>query len=133
MPNRVVSGMLRQAVPLLCALFVALTVGLLVAAPQARAASCDVVDAAAGYISSERYTYHGYAAGCTQGVTYDWSLTVETKHGDFVRRHTGTRYSAPSGWSTSDYTYSGTGAYCVTFRVRNAATGHIMGSGVDCT
>jgi hypothetical protein len=114
-------------------LLTALALLLLLAAPPARAASCDVVDASAGWISSWQYTYHGYAVGCTRGVDYSWRLTVETKQGYFVRTHTGTRYNAPSGWSTADYIYSGTGSYCVTFRVRNAATGNIMGSGVDCT
>lgn len=104
-----------------------------IASPAAHAATCDVVDASAGWVSADRYTYHGYAVGCTRGVNYDWRLTVETKQGAFVRTHTGTRYNAPSGWSTSDYYYFGTGAYCVTFRVRQRSNGNIMGSGTDCT
>jgi hypothetical protein len=124
---------MSRAVAMFCGLLAALALSLSMGAAPAHAASCADVDAVAGYINSYQYTYHGYAVGCTPGVDYDWRLTVETKQGNFVRTHTGTRWNAPSGWQTSDYTYSGSGAYCVTFRVRNRATGNIMGSGVDCT
>jgi hypothetical protein len=113
---------------------IAIALGSFTIAADAKAASCDVVDAGASFINSLQYTYHGYAVGCRPyGTDYDWTLTV-TSEGNYVASNSGTRYNPGSSWSTSTYTRSGyPAAYCVTFRVWNHATGGFVGSGSDCT
>jgi hypothetical protein len=67
------------------------------------------------------------------GTDYEWKLVVRTKNGHFVREHGDVRYNPGSSWQTPTYTYGGSGAYCVEFRVRNHATNGWIGSGSDCT
>lgn len=123
-----------RVVVIACIAVAALVGSLSFMTATAQAASCDVIDASAYYINSYQYSYKGYAVGCgPYGTDYEWRVIVRTKQGNFVREHTGVRYNPGSSWQTSTWTYGGSGAYCVEFRVRNHATDGFLGSGTDCT